>query len=74
MGENMTYKIMTSTSNGTNEYWSFVKVDVTSSTDFSSTILDDVETKLKELMKSIPITRLKVVTEIDFTSDLIFEG
>lgn len=73
MGENMTYKIMTSTSNGTNEYWSFVKVDVTSSTDFSSTILDDVETKLKELMKSIPITRLKVVTEIDFTSDLIFD-
>lgn len=72
MGENMTYKIMTSTSNGTNEYWSFVKVDSTSSTDFSSTILDDVETKLKELMKSIPITRLKVVTEIDFTSDLIF--
>ena len=73
MGENMTYKIMTSTSNGTNEYWSFVKVDSISSTDFSSTILDDVETKLKELMKSIPITRLKVVTEIDFTSDLIFD-
>ena len=68
----MIYKIMTSTSNGANEYWSFVKVDETSTTVFSSTILDDVEAKLKELMKSIPITKLKVVTEIDFTSDLIF--
>ncbi|WP_313069793.1 hypothetical protein [Lacrimispora sp.] len=68
----MTYKIMTSTSNGTNEYWSFVKVDSTSTTDFSSTVLDDVEAKLKELMKSIPITKIKVITEIAFTSDLIF--
>lgn len=68
----MTYKIMTSTSNGANEYWSFVRVDETSTTDFSSTVLDDVETKLKELMKTIPITKLKVVTEIAFTSDLIF--
>jgi hypothetical protein len=68
----MTYKIMTSTSNGTNEYWSFVKVDETSTTDFSSTVLDDVEAKLKELMTTIPITKLKVVTEIVFTSDLIF--
>ncbi|GLB26593.1 hypothetical protein LXJ15735_28340 [Lacrimispora xylanolytica] len=68
----MTYKIMTSTSNGANEYWAFVKVDETSTTDFSSTVLDDVETKLKELMKTIPITKMKVVTEIAFTSDLIF--
>lgn len=68
----MTYKIMTSTSNGTNEYWSFVKVDYTSTTDFSSTVLDDVEIKLKELLTTIPITKLKVVTEIAFTSDLIF--
>nr|WP_024835424.1 hypothetical protein [Clostridium sp. 12(A)] len=68
----MTYKIMTSTSNGAYEYWSFVKVDETSTTDFSSTVLDDVETKLKELMKTIPITKLKVVTEIAFTSDLVF--
>lgn len=68
----MIYKIMTSTSNGTNEYWSFVKVDETSTTDFSTAVLDDVETKLKELMKTVPITKLKVVTEIAFTSDLIF--
>ncbi len=68
----MTYKIMLSTSNGANEYWSFVKVDSTSTTDFSTAVLDDVETKLKELMKTVPITKLKVVTEIAFTSDLIF--
>lgn len=68
----MTYKIMTSTSNGTNEYWSFTKVDETSTTDFSSAVLDDVEAKLKELMKTIPITKLKVITEITFTSDLVF--
>lgn len=37
-----------------------------------STVLNDVETKLKELMKSIPISKLKVVTEITFTSDLVF--
>lgn len=69
----MTYKIMTSTSNGTNEYWSFVKVDETSTTVFSSTVLDDVEAKLKELLESTPVAKLKVVTEIDFTSDLIFD-
>ncbi len=68
----MTYKIMTSTSNGTNEYWSFAKVDDTSTTDFSSAVLDDIEAKLKELMKTIPITKLKVITEITFTSDLVF--
>ena len=69
----MTYKIMTSTSNGTNEYWSFVKVDETSTTVFSSTVLDDVEVKLKELLESTPVAKLKVVTEIDFTNDLIFD-
>lgn len=69
----MIYKIMTSTSNGANEYWSFIRVDSTSSTIFSSTNLSDVESKLKDLMESIPITKLKVVTEIAFTSDLIFE-
>ena len=68
----MIYKIMTSISNGTNEYWTFIKVDSTSTTDFSSTVLDDVETKLKELMTTIPISKLKVVTEITFTSDLVF--
>lgn len=68
----MIYKIMTSTSNGTNEYWSFIKVDSTSTTIFSSTNLSDVESKLKDLMDSIPIVKLKVVTEISFTSDLVF--
>lgn len=69
----MTYKIMTSISNEANDYWSFVKVDETSTTDFSSTVLDDVETKLKELLESTPIAKLKVVTEIEFMSDLIFD-
>ena len=69
----MTYKIMQlSSTNATTEYWSFVKVDATSTTDFSSTILDEVEAKLKSLMETIPIKNLKVITEVAFTSDLIF--
>lgn len=69
----MTYKILQlSSSNPSGEYWSFVKVDATSKTDFSSANLDDVEEKLKSLMETIPITKLKVITEVAFTSDLIF--
>lgn len=69
----MTYKIMTlsSTSNEIN-YWNFVKVDATSVTDFTATTLDDVETRLKTLMTTIPISKLKVVSEVAFTDDLIF--
>lgn len=69
----MTYKIMVSSSTDTAmEYWTFVNVDETSKTVFSSKNLDDVEVKLKSLMETIPITKLKVITEIAFTSDLIF--
>ena len=69
----MTYKIMQlSSTNGIIEYWSFVKVDATSTTVFSSTVLDEVEAKLKSLMETIPIKNLKVITEVAFTSDLIF--
>jgi len=69
----MTYKIMMSSSTDTViEYWTFVKVDETSKTVFSSTNLDDVEVKLKNLMETVPITKLKVITEVAFTSDLIF--
>jgi len=69
----MTYKIMVSSSTDTAmEYWTFVKVDETSKTVFSSKNLDDVEVKLKSLMETVPITKLKVITEVAFTSDLIF--
>lgn len=52
----MTYKIMMSSSTDTViEYWTFVKVDETSKTVFSSTNLDDVEVKLKNLMETVPI-------------------
>lgn len=69
----MTYKIMQlSSSNASGEYWTFVKVDSTSTTVFNTTSLDDVETKLKELMATIPIANLKVITEVAFTNDLIF--
>lgn len=69
----MTYKIMMSSSNDTViEYWTFVKVDETSKTVFSSTNLDDVEVKLKNLIETVPITKLKVITEVAFISDLIF--
>ena len=69
----MTYKIMqlSSTSSST-DYWTFVKVDSTSTTDFSSTSLDDVETRLKTLLQTTPIAKLKVVSETSFTDDLIF--
>lgn len=70
----MTYKILllSSTSNNV-DYWTFVKVDSASITDFSSTVLDDVEVKLKELLNTVPISKLKVVSETTFTDDLIFE-
>jgi len=69
----MTYKIMVSSSTDTAmEYWTFVRVDETSKTVFSSKNLDDVEVKLKSLMETVPITKLKVITEVAFTSDLIF--
>lgn len=69
----MIYKIMQLSSTSSNvDYWTFIKVDDTSTTIFTATILDDVETKLKSLMTTIPISKLKVVTEISFTDDLIF--
>lgn len=71
----MIYKIMqlANSSNGI-DYWTFVKVDKTSTTDYSSTSLDEVEVKLKELQKTILLDNLKVITEIGFTNDLIFEN
>lgn len=71
----MTYKILQliSSNNGI-DYWTFVKVDSTSTTDFSSAILDEVETKLKDLLKEILISKLKIVSETGFTDDLIFES
>jgi hypothetical protein len=69
----MAYKIMQKASNtATTEYWSFIKVDSTSSTDYTATTTDDLEIKLKELLKEVPITQLKVISETSFTDDLIF--
>lgn len=69
----MIYKIMTLSNTSNNiDYWNFVKVDNASVTDFTAATLDDVEVKLKTLMTNIPISKLKVVTEVSFTDDLIF--
>jgi len=69
----MTYKILQLSSTSSNiEYWNFIKMDETSTTDYSTTSLDELEVKLKILLKSVPITKLKVVSEILFTDDLIF--
>jgi phage tail tube protein FII len=57
---------------GTTEYWSFVKVDNTSTTEYTATTTDELEVKLKSLLTTIPIGDLKVVSETTFTSDLLF--
>lgn len=67
----MTYKIMklASTSNSVS-YWQFVlNAD---NTEFSTTDLVVLETKLLELLEDTPIGKLKVVNEVNFTDDLLF--
>ena len=67
----MIYKILQlSSTTSTTEYWQFVN-DI-NATVYSTTDLIILEAKLKELMITIPISKLKVVSEINFTDDLIF--
>ena len=67
----MIYKILQlSSTTSTSEYWQFV--NDTNATVYSTTDLIILEAKLKELMITIPISKLKVVSEINFTDDLIF--
>lgn len=66
------YKILQLVSNSTSttDYWSFV-LDMNNavySTD-DKVVLED---RLIELLKSIPISKLKVVIETDFSEDLLF--
>lgn len=67
----MIYKILQlSSTTSTTEYWQFVSD--ANATVYSTTDLIILEAKLKELMITIPISKLKVVSEINFTDDLIF--
>ena len=66
----MTYKILKKVDSSTNTYWQFV-FDA-NNVEYSTTDLVVLEAKLKELLQTIPIANLKVVTEIAFTDDLIF--
>ena len=67
----MNYKIMklATVSNDVN-YWQFVlNAD---NTEYETTDLVVLETKLLEILEEVPISKLKVVTEISFEDDLIF--
>lgn len=67
----MNYKIMklATVSNDVN-YWQFVlNAD---NTEYTTTDLVVLETKLLEILEEVPISKLKVVTEISFEDDLIF--
>jgi hypothetical protein len=65
----MIYKILKliSAANGAN-YWQFVlNAD---NTEYSTTDLAVLETKLLELLKEIPISKLKVISEHSISDDL----
>ena len=67
----MNYKIMklATVSNDVN-YWQFVlNAD---NTEYTTTDLVVLESKLLELLEDTPISKLKVVNEVGFTDDLIF--
>ena len=67
----MNYKIMkiATVSNDVN-YWQFIlNAD---NSEYETTDLVVLEDKLLKLLEDIPISKLKVVTEISFEDDLIF--
>lgn len=71
----MEYKILrkySTPSNSTTSYWTFVKVDATSTTDFSANNEEDLETKLKELLETIPSGELLVVSPNSYNIDILF--
>lgn len=68
----MNYKIMKLVSISNNvSYWQFVLNS--DNAEYETTDLVVLETKLLELLKEIPISKLKVVSEVSFTDDLIFD-
>jgi len=66
----MTYKILKKVESSTNTYWQFV-LD-SNNAEYSTTDIIVLEAKLKELLQTIPIANLKVISELVFTDDLIF--
>lgn len=51
-------------------YWQFIlNAD---NSEYETTDLIMLEDKLLELLEEIPISKLKVVTDVNFTDDLIF--
>lgn len=68
------YKILQKipTSTATTDYWAFVKVDSTSTTDFTATTQDELEIKLKSLLATIPSAELQVVEPSTFDIDILF--
>ena len=68
----MTYKIMKlASTNGELAYWQFVLN--TDNTEYSTTDLAVLETKLLDIMKETTISKIKVVSEHTVTSDLTIE-
>ena len=67
----MNYKIMKLASASNNvDYWQFIlNAD---NSEYETTDLVVLEDKLLKLLEDIPISKLKVVTEIQFEDDLIF--
>lgn len=67
----MNYKIMKLASESNNvDYWQFIlNAD---NSEYETTDLVVLEDKLLKLLEDIPISKLKVVTEIQFEDDLIF--
>ena len=67
----MNYKILklVSNSNGV-DFWQFIlNAD---NTEYATTDLVVLETKLLEILEEIAISKIEVVTEVNFTDDLIF--
>lgn len=66
------YKILQLVSNSTSttDYWSFV-LDINNAV-YSTDDIIVLEDKLKEILVTVPISKLKVVTETDFAEDLLF--
>ena len=67
----MNYKIMKLASSSAGvDYWQFIlNAD---NSEYETTDLVVLEDKLLKLLEDIPISKLKVVTEIQFEDDLIF--
>lgn len=68
----MGYKILKKVSSSTTDYYQFV-VDSNDNI-VESDNLDIIEARLKELSVSTPVSYLKVISEIKFDNDFVFDG